>query len=141
MELKIKLLHERATLPAYQTDGSVGLDISTIEDVRIWRQARTVVRTGLAVEIPSGYEGQVRLRSSMGLKGLLIPHGVGTIDSDYRGELLVAIWSLYDNFTLLGGTRFAQLIVLPVMRMEVVSVEDLSPTARGVGGFGSTGNG
>ncbi len=106
--------------------------------------ATTKIRTGIAIAIPPGWEGQVRCRSSLAVKGMMLPNGVGTIDSDYRGELLVlSTWiGEGDSFQVSAGQRVAQVIfarVPEVVWEEVASVEELGKTERGEGGFGSTG--
>ena len=136
-------------LPSYQTSGSVGMDIHAAE-LRIIKAAEGLftiphrgeaVGTGWAVEIPEGYELQIRARSGLAVKhGVTVLHGVGTIDSDYRGELKVILFNhgRYD-VTVSPGDRIAQLILAPVTRARPVEVTALSDTERGEGGFGSTG--
>jgi len=102
-----------------------------------------LVRTGLHVAIPIGFEGQVRARSSLGKKGLIPPHGIGTIDADYRGELFVMMtWiGKGDSYVITAGERIAQILITPIPRSEFIEVnfDDLGETERGEGGFGSTG--
>jgi len=101
------------------------------------------VSTGLRVAIPIGYEGQVRARSSLGSKGLILPHSIGTIDADYRGELFVLMTWIGegDSYKIRSGERIAQLVIAPIPNSNFVEVgvEDLGDTDRGEGGFGSTG--
>lgn len=127
-------------LPAYATVGSVGLDLCAAEDVVLEPLERKLVPTGLGVEIPEGFEGQVRPRSGLALKhGLALVNAPGTIDSDYRGELGVILINLGRAVVELHkGDRIAQLVICPVARVEVVE-GDLTSTERGEGGFGSTG--
>ena len=102
-----------------------------------------MIRTGLAVAIPEGWEGQIRCRSSLGKKGMIMPNGIGTIDSDYRGELIVlATWiGQEDDFIVAKGERIAQLLFapVPVVTIQETTMENLGQTERGKGGFGSTG--
>ena len=141
MILKVKRLDPRATLPTYATEGSAGLDLYALEDVYLWFADPTSLRTGIAVEIPLGYEGQLRGRSGLAFKfGVVAPH-IGTIDSDYRGEINVLLQPAHyqGQYNVKAGERIAQLILAPVARVEVVESDSLSETARGKGGFGSSG--
>jgi dUTP pyrophosphatase len=101
------------------------------------------LRTGLRVAIPEGFEGQVRARSSLGSKGLILPHSIGTIDADYRGELFVLMTWIGegDSYKVKSGERIAQLVIAPIpdVQFSEVCVSDLGDTERGEGGFGSTG--
>jgi dUTP pyrophosphatase len=130
-------------LPAYQTPGSVGLDLcaAVTEPVRIDPGERTLVGTGLAMAIPDGYEGQVRPRSGLALRhGLSIVNSPGTIDSDYRGEVCIVLINHGNRpFVVEPLSRIAQLVLAPVARAEVVAVDVLGDTERGAGGYGSTG--
>ena len=132
---------EGLDLPAYATDGAAGMDVVSAEDVTIAPGARHAVATGLALAIPPGYEIQVRPRSGLALKhGITVPNTPGTIDSDYRGELKVILINHgVQAFEILRGDRVAQLVLAPVTRAGWVEVEHLDETARGDGGFGSTG--
>ena len=128
-------------LPGYATDGAAGMDVVAAEDVAIAPGARQAVATGLAVAIPAGFEIQVRPRSGRALKhGVTVPNTPGTIDSDYRGELKVILINHGDTtFVVQRGDRIAQLVLAPVTRATWLEVEQLDETARGEGGFGSTG--
>lgn len=128
-------------LPAYATDGAAGMDVVSAEDVDLAPGARHAVATGLSVAIPAGYEIQVRPRSGLALKhGVTVPNTPGTIDSDYRGELKVIMINLgAEVFSIRRGDRVAQLVLAPVTRGTWVEVDELDHTARGEGGFGSTG--
>jgi dUTP pyrophosphatase len=132
---------EGLPLPAYATTGAAGLDIVAAEDVTLAPGARHAVATGFAIAIPPGYEVQVRPRS-----GLALRHGVtclntpGTIDADYRGEVKVILANLGDApFAVKRGERIAQLVPAAVTAARFVEVSSLDETARGAGGFGSTG--
>jgi len=135
--LRYKLLAD-VPPPAYQTVGASGIDLCAMGDVDILPGHLVVIRTGLAVELPAGTEGQIRPRSSMSVRGLLCH--LGTIDNDYRGELAVALVNLSPRPQFIAkGDRIAQLVIAPVERVELVRVEQLSETARGERGFGHTG--
>ena len=132
---------EGLVLPRYATDGAAGMDVLAAEDVTLAPGARHAVATGLAVAIPPGCEIQVRPRSGLALKhGISVPNTPGTIDSDYRGELKVILINHgSEPFPIHRGDRIAQLVLAPVTLAEWDEVADLDETARGAGGFGSTG--
>ena len=128
-------------LPAYATSGAAGMDVLAAERVTLAPGARHAVATGFAVAIPPGYEIQVRPRSGLALKhGISVPNTPGTIDSDYRGELKVIVINLgTEPFAIERGDRIAQLVLAPVTLAAWKEVVELDETARGSGGFGSTG--
>lgn len=130
-------------LPAYQTAGAAGLDIraNLEEPIVLAPLQRVLVPTGLYLEIPEGYEVQVRPRSGLAAKhGITVINAPGTIDSDYRGEVKVPIVNLSDeSFTIAHGERIAQMIFAKYERVTFQQVEELSDTQRGTAGFGSTG--
>ncbi len=130
-------------LPRYMTPGAAGLDLCAdiAEPVTLAPGARALLPTGLRIAVPEGFEAQIRPRSGLALKhGLSIPNAPGTIDSDYRGEVQVLLINLgQEPFVVRRGERIAQLVVAPVVRAELVEVDDLDDTSRGTGGFGSTG--
>ncbi|MGZ3172210.1 MAG: dUTP diphosphatase [Croceibacterium sp.] len=132
---------EGLDLPRYATAGAAGMDVLSAEDVTLAPGARHAVATGLAVAIPPGYEIQVRPRSGLALKhGIGVPNTPGTIDSDYRGELKVILINHGgEPFAIHRGDRIAQLVLAPVTQAEWNEVAELDDTARGAGGFGSTG--
>lgn len=136
---------EGLQLPAYETDGSAGMDVRAAvpegEPMVLAPGARAMVPTGLSVAIPQGYEIQVRPRSGLAAKhGLTCLNTPGTIDSDYRGEIKVILVNLgQEAFTIQRGERIAQLVLAPVTRLAWQAVDSLDETARGAGGFGSTG--
>ncbi|MEY4671943.1 MAG: hypothetical protein RLZZ415_1822 [Pseudomonadota bacterium] len=132
---------EGLDLPVYATAGAAGMDVVSAEDVTIAPGMRHAVATGLAMAIPEGYEIQVRPRSGLALKhGITVPNTPGTIDSDYRGELKVILINHGSaDFAIRRGDRVAQLVLAPVTRASWREVETLDETARGTGGFGSTG--
>lgn len=134
-------------LPAYETEGAAGADLranlANKEAVTLAPGARALLPTGLAVEIPQGYEMQIRPRSGLALKlGLSLANAPGTIDSDYRGPLGVILINLgQEPVTIAHGDRIAQAVIAPVVQARFEIRETLSETARGIGGFGSTGRG
>lgn len=132
---------EGLQLPDYATAGAAGMDVLAAEDVSLEPGARHAVATGLAFAIPHGYEIQVRPRSGLALKhGITVPNTPGTIDSDYRGELKVILINHgAATFEIRRGDRVAQLVLAPVTRASWLKVDELDHTARGEGGFGSTG--
>ena len=134
---------EGLELPSYATPGAAGLDLraAVAESLTILPGGRTLVPTGLCVAIPLGYEGQVRMRSGLALKhGLSLLNGPGTVDSDYRGEIGLILANLgAEPVTIARGDRIAQLVIAPVARVKLEIVEELPPTERDAGGFGSTG--
>ena len=134
---------EGLELPAYSTPGAAGLDLraAVSTELVVAPGGRTLVPTGIAVAIPEGFEGQVRMRSGLALKkGLILPNAPGTIDSDYRGELCVVVANIgAEPVVIARGDRIAQLVVAPVVRAALVRVGELPATGRSSGGFGSTG--
>jgi len=128
-------------LPSYETSGSAGMDVRAAENMVIAPGHRGLVGTGLAFAIPQGYEIQVRPRSGLALKkGIGVPNSPGTIDSDYRGELKIILLNHgEEDFIIERGDRIAQIVVAPVQRGVLKEVDRLDGTARGEGGFGSTG--
>lgn len=143
VEVRFARIHEDAQAPTQGTLEAAGWDLRALEDTEVIRGESSRIRTGLAVAIPSGWEGQIRSRSSLGAKGMIMPNGVGTIDSDYRGELMIlATWIGEGNsIKLAKGERVAQLLIAPVplTKFTEVDFKDLSQTERGEGGFGSSG--
>jgi len=143
--VRFRLRPECADLgpPLYASDLAAGADLRAALEVPLTLApgARSVVPTGLTLEIPPGFEAQVRARSGLALKkGLALANGVGTIDADYRGEVGVIVVNLgAEPVTIERGERIAQLVVAPVVRAVFEIAPDLNGTARGAGGFGSTG--
>lgn len=132
-----------AQLPRYMTRHAAGMDLYAEPDgdVVLLPGERALIPTGIAIELPEGYEAQVRPRSGLALKhGIALVNSPGTIDPDYRGEIGVIVINLgTDSFTVKKGERIAQLVVAPFVRADLREVEDLNDTARGGGGFGHTG--
>ena len=134
-------------LPSYHSEDAAGLDlvaaVDSGADVVLQPGARALIPTGFAIELPQGYEAQVRPRSGLALNsGITVLNSPGTIDSDYRGEIGVILINLGSHpFVIKRGTRIAQLVVAPVERVVLVETDGLEDSARGAGGFGSTGRG
>jgi dUTP pyrophosphatase len=150
MRIKIKKLHEDAVVPKYGTPGAAGFDLVAIEDVYIKPGETKLVKTGLAIAVPDGYEMQIRPRSGLSLKTTLrVANSPGTVDSDFRGEVCVIAHnaaSPYGNqggdlnvIFIAKGDRIAQGVICPVVKAEFEVVESLDETQRGEGGYGSTG--
>ena len=142
--MKVKVVNSSAfALPEYQTPLSAGLDIraNLAESITLSPLERAMVPTGLFVELPEGYEMQIRPRSGLAAKhGITVLNSPGTIDADYRGEIKVILVNLSNTpFTIEPGERIAQMIVARYEQVEWQAVESLSETERGAGGFGSTG--
>lgn len=132
---------EGLPLPKYAEDGASGIDIPSAADGVMQPGERVILSTGFAIEIERGYEGQVRPRSGLAAtKGVTVLNSPGTIDWSYRGELKVILLNASASpVTIAKGDRVAQLVISPVVRAEIVEVDELSATPRGEGGFGSTG--
>jgi len=141
LELKIKKLNEQAVVPQYMSKGAAGMDICSCERVFIKPNARVLVKTGISMAIPEGYEVQVRPRSGLAAKyGITVVNSPGTIDSDYRGEIGVILLNTGGTeFKVKVGDRIAQLVVQKVEQPVVTEVQELDETDRGEAGFGSTG--
>ncbi|MBX9724808.1 MAG: dUTP diphosphatase [Candidatus Obscuribacterales bacterium] len=143
--LKVKRLAHCKELPRYATAGSAGMDLTAAIDLPYTLGAgqRYAMPTGIIIEIPPGYEGQVRPRSGLAFKaGISLTNCVGTIDSDYRGEVKVLLINHgHAPYVFEPGERIAQLLVTPVPTVDIVEVDELSSAERGAGGFGSTGRG
>ncbi len=143
--INITKFRPNAILPVYQTAQAAGMDIHACidEPIILMPMERKLIPSGIAIELPTGYEAQIRARSSMGLKfGITLVNGIGTIDSDYRGEIGVTLINLStENFTIEPEMRIAQMIVSKHEKVDWHEVDLLGDTERGKGGFGSTGNG
>lgn len=141
--MKIRIVSESGILPAYETEGSAGMDVRAYinDDIIIAPGERALIPTGLRIEVPAGYEAQIRARSGLAVKyGIGLVNGVGTIDSDYRGEVKVPLinWG-GEPFTVCNGDRIAQMVIAAYERIQWSPEENLTQTARGEGGFGHTG--
>ena len=141
--MRIKVITLSGKTPEYETSGSAGMDIRAHLDapMELLPGKRALIPTGLFMEIPVGYEVQIRARSGLAIKhGIGLVNGIGTIDSDYRGEIKVPLinWG-EEAFTVNDGDRIAQMVVCKYEQAELVKVDELSETERGEGGFGHTG--
>ena len=139
--VKFMKVNPEATLPQYQTEAAAGMDLITTEDELMCPGDKWIFDTGLAVEIPPGYEGQIRSRSGLAAKnGIAVLNSPGTIDSDYRGEIKVILvnHSRHD-YVVHAGDRIAQLVIAPVSKAVIEEAFFLSDSGRGAGGLGSTG--
>jgi dUTP pyrophosphatase len=143
MNIAVKKLSGKASLPTYQTEHSAGMDLAACIDEPIVLQphGRAVIPTGIAIALPEGYEAQIRGRSGLAAKyGVMPANGVGTIDADYRGEIGVILLNTSEEpFTVEPEMRVAQLVIARYERADWTEVDNLDETARGAGGFGSTG--
>ncbi len=141
--VKIAKMESNARMPTKGSAHAAGWDLYCLEETVVSFRSSVKIRTGLRVAIPEGYEGQVRSRSSLGSKGLILPHSIGTIDADYRGELFVLMTWIGngDSYKVKSGERIAQLVIAPIPNVQFseVEVDKLGDTERGEGGFGSTG--
>jgi dUTP pyrophosphatase len=142
--MQIKIINKSShDLPHYETIASAGMDLraNITESVTLQPLERTIVKTGLFIELPVGYEAQVRPRSGLAAKkGITVLNAPGTVDADYRGEIGVILVNLSnENFTIENGERVAQMVIAKHERAEWIEVTELSETSRGEGGFGSTG--
>jgi len=142
MQLKVKKLNPDATLPSYAREGDAGLDLFAVKAVVIQAGTSTLVPTGIAIELPSGTEAQVRPRSGLALKhAITVLNTPGTVDEGYRGEVgVILINHGTTAFHVTPGMKIAQMVVSPRIQVAVVEVAELSDTQRGAGGFGSTGH-
>ena len=141
VQIKLKITDRKARIPTYATDGSSGFDFYCINEMLIPPNTWRMILPGFNVQLPEGYELQIRSRSGAAIDhGLIVLNQPGTVDSDYRGPLGIVIWNITNTaMTIEEGTRIAQGVVCPVVRAEFVQVEELTDTVRGSGGFGSTG--
>ena len=141
MKVKFRRIDPAAMLPSYAHPGDAGMDIRSIEDLVIDPGARKLVRTGLVMMLPPGYEAQVRPRSGLALKnGVTVLNTPGTIDEGYRGEVGVVLANFgSEPFRIEKGSKIAQIVVAPCTRAEIEETVEIDSTERGEGGFGSTG--
>jgi len=137
MQIRIRRVREHVAMPRYAHPGDAGLDLCAVDKCRVPPLGTVRIPTGIAVAIPEGYQGEVRPRSGLASRGIHVI--LGTIDSGYRGEIGVILFnSTGDWYQVRWGDRIAQLVVMPVIRAELVEVDELDETERGTGGFGST---
>ena len=141
--MKVKIKSKSGILPAYETKGSAGMDIraSLSEPVTVLPGERQLIPTGISIQLPQGFEAQIRARSGLAVKyGIGLVNGIGTIDSDYRGEIKIPVinWG-QEPFTINDGDRIAQMIICRYETVEWAAVDCLDDSERGKGGFGHTG--
>ena len=141
--MEMKIISKSGRIPKYETEGAAGFDISAYleEPMTLNPGERALVPTGLFFEVPEGYEAQVRARSGLAIKkGIGLVNGIGTVDSDYRGEIKVPLinWGT-EPFVINNGERIAQVVITSYERVKIKLVSELSDTERGEGGFGHTG--
>lgn len=143
LRLRIRRLSDLAQLPTYQSDHAAGMDLHAAIAEAIWLAPGEIrlIPCGFALAVPTGYEAQVRPRSGLATRyGITMPNAPGTIDADYRGEVMVPLINLgRDSFKLEPNMRIAQMVIASVARCEFEEVDELDQTVRGAGGFGSTG--
>ena len=143
VELKILRLEHNKILPEYKTEGASGMDLSAAIDevITLAPLERRLIPTGIKIELPLGYEAQIRARSGLSIKhGITLINAVGTVDSDYRGEVCVPLVNLSnETYTILPDERIAQMVICKVEQAKIVVKEELEESERGEGGFGSTG--
>lgn len=141
--MKIRIISESRKIPEYKTKGSAGFDLEafTEEDIILEPGERQLIPTGIFMELPEGYEAQVRARSGLAIKnGISLINGVGTVDADYRGEVKVPLVNLgAEPFTIKNGDRIAQVVISRFEQVQFELTESLEGTERGAGGFGHTG--
>ena len=142
--MKIKIINKSNNkLPEYATPQSAGVDLrsNVSEPIELNSLERKLVKTGIYLELPIGFEAQIRPRSGLAInKGITVLNTPGTIDSDYRGEIKVLLFNFGNkNFNIYNGLRIAQMVISPIVKAEIEEVDDLKQTSRGSGGFGSTG--
>lgn len=144
MKLKIEKLEHNRILPEYKTEGAAGMDLCAAisEPITLKPFERQLIPTGLKIELEHGYEAQIRPRSGLSIKhGITLINCVGTIDEDYRGELLIPIINLsQEKYTILPDERIAQMVIAKYEQAKIEVAVELTQTQRGEGGFGSTGN-
>lgn len=141
MKLKVIKLNDLAIIPKYEHPNDAGLDLVSIEELEIAAGESKLIHTGISIELPSGTEAQIRPRSGLALKHqITVLNTPGTIDEGYRGEIgVILINHGKEPFKISKGMKIAQMVIAPVIRVEIEEVDSLSDTSRGTGGFGSTG--
>lgn len=142
--MRVKIINKsNNALPAYETASSAGMDLRAFVDADVVLKPfeRKLIPTGLYIELPEGYEAQIRPRSGLAIKsGITVLNSPGTIDADYRGEIKVILINLsQDDFTIKSGERICQMVIAKHEKAEFVEVDEISETERGAGGFGHTG--
>lgn len=143
LELKIRKINEEAKLPEYAHEGDAGLDLFSVEDIKILPGESKLIKTGIQMELPKDTEAQVRPRSGLALKNqITVLNTPGTIDEGYRGEVgVILINHGKEQFHVEKGMKIAQMVIKPILKVNIKEVVELTDTTRGEGGFGSTGLG
>jgi dUTP pyrophosphatase len=141
MKIQIRRIHELATIPSYAHQGDAGMDLYSIDEAEIAPGGTILIHTGITIELPQGTEAQIRPRSGLALKhSVTVLNAPGTIDEGYRGEIgVILINHGKKPFKVLKSMKIAQMVVKPVLRLEIEEAEELTQTSRGQDGFGSTG--
>lgn len=140
LPLKIVMLDAPDGTLAYKTEGAAGMDIMSAETLTLPANSTRLVRAGFQMELPNGYEGQIRARSGLARRGIIVANAPGTVDSDYRGEVGVILHNLTaDPYEIRRGDRIAQLVIAAVPRVQLQQTDTLTDTKRGADGYGSTG--
>lgn len=138
MIIKVKKLYQNVIMPKYAHPGDAGMDLFSIEEKKLASHSGHIFKTGLSIEIPDGYFGLIKERSSFGKLGVIVAGGI--IDSGYRGEILISLFNCgRQSINIKKSERIAQLIIIPVLNAKIAETSKLSETSRGQGGFGSTG--
>lgn len=142
MKLKVLRLNEFATIPEYAHQTDSGLDLTAVEETEIPAKESRLIKTGIAIELPPNTEAQIRPRSGLALKHqITVLNTPGTVDEGYRGEIgVILINHGNSSFTVTQGMKIAQMVIAPVIRVDIEEISQLSSTSRGTGGFGSTGH-
>ncbi len=142
MRLKVIKLHELATIPEYAYSTDSGLDLRSVEETEIPAKESRLIKTGIAIELPPGTEAQIRPRSGLALKHqITVLNTPGTVDEGYRGEIGVILINHGNSlFKVAQGMKIAQMVIAPVIRVDIEEISQLGSTPRGAGGFGSTGH-
>ncbi|PAF42258.1 dUTP diphosphatase [Helicobacter sp. 11S03491-1] len=141
MKIKIKKIHPHGIIPKYQSKGAAGFDLCAVEEIRLQAKKSALVKTGLSLSLEDGYELQIRPRSGLALHhGITVLNTPGTIDSDYRGEIMVILINHSESdFIVLRGDRIAQGVITKVYQADFIECDELDTTSRGSNGFGSSG--
>lgn len=139
--VKIKKLHPNAIIPKYSKEGDAGCDLCATHDMSLWVGMYATIKTGIAIELPKGYEAQIRPRSGMAAKyGITVINSPGTVDEGYRGEIMIPLINHgSEMYSVRTGDRIAQMVIKPVEQAIFEEVEELGLSDRGEGGLGSTG--
>ncbi len=138
--VKVHLISERAEVPKKATPSAAGYDLVAIQDATLMPMTPTLISTGIVLELPDNYEAQIRSRSGLSLKGIVVANGIGTVDADYRGHVKVMLINFNNEpYEIKSGDRIAQMVFQQLPDANLIEVEEVTDTHRGIGGFGSTG--